>query len=323
MGAVKISVVIPIYNVESYLKKCIESLRKQIYTDFEMILVDDGSTDGCSLICDEYAEKYFYIHAVHKQNGGLSDARNAGINIASGEYIVLVDPDDFVEATFLSDLITAKERLGADIVCSPLIYEFPNGNRKEIQNFEEVVLDSESAQACILRSKYCGVSACSKLFPKSVFHKYMYPVGKINEELRTTFLLFGLVDSIAFIPKCNYHYIQRETSISYADITINTTIDAMRVCETYIKSAKSQDVVYACVNRIFKLGGDFCKANKSPSTKSVRELQKFLRNYLKSALKDPDNSMIEKVKFCLLCQNKFSYKAFKVLQRLNNSRFLG
>ena len=106
-----ISVVVPVYNVEKYLDKCVQSILAQTYEDFELILVDDGSLDKCSLLCDEYARKYKKIRVLHKKNGGLSDARNAGTAIASGNYITYIDSDDFISKDYLENLFYMLKKI--------------------------------------------------------------------------------------------------------------------------------------------------------------------------------------------------------------------
>lgn len=115
----KISVIVPVYKVEAYLPRCVESLLSQTYKDFEIILVDDGSPDTCPAMCDAYAKKYSNIHALHKENGGLSDARNAGVTIAKGEYVTFVDSDDYVHPAYL-EMLMQGIRQGADFLYADL-----------------------------------------------------------------------------------------------------------------------------------------------------------------------------------------------------------
>ena len=112
----KLSIIVPVYNVEPYLRRCIDSILAQTFTDFELILVDDGSPDNCPAICDEYAEKDPRIVVIHKQNGGLSDARNAGLDIARGEYIGFVDSDDYIDAEMYEKMYNAAIMHNSDIV---------------------------------------------------------------------------------------------------------------------------------------------------------------------------------------------------------------
>ncbi len=318
----KISIVVPVYNVDQYLERCVDSLLNQTYHNYEIILVDDGSTDKCQQICDDYAKRYDNVKAYHKSNGGLSDARNYGIERCESEYVVLIDSDDKVDDNMLELLMDARNRTKADIICSPLIFEFPNGNRKKVSVFEETVVDSVTAQAYILRSKYSGVSACAKLFPLTVLKKHPYPVGEINEDLRTTFWHFQEVDKVAFIPNAFYHYIQRSNSIMYDQIEISTILDAISICDQFIAFSKNEQVRKSCINRIFQLAGNYSAAHSKISFNTRRVLQKKIRSYLLTALKDEDNTLSEKLKFILLGVNDISFRVFMFLQKRNRERYI-
>ena len=123
-----ISVVVPIYNLAEFLPKCLDSLLNQTFLNYEIILVDDGSMDESPSMCDKYAELYEKVSVVHKKNGGLSSARNAGILIAEGEYIIFPDPDDWVEKDYLSTLYEMQSYYNADLTCVGYILDFENGN---------------------------------------------------------------------------------------------------------------------------------------------------------------------------------------------------
>ena len=125
----RISVIVPVYNVEKYLCKCVDSILVQSYTNFELLLIDDGSTDSSGLICDEYAAKDLRVRVFHKQNGGLSSARNVGISIAMGEYVIFVDSDDYwTSSSVLDKLLVCAIQNDADIVRGELCYVDENGN---------------------------------------------------------------------------------------------------------------------------------------------------------------------------------------------------
>ena len=317
----KISIVVPVYNVDKYLKRCIDSLVAQTYDNYEIILVDDGSTDCCPSICDEYYENYPFVKVFHKENGGLSDARNYGVNKSDSKYIVFVDSDDVVDDNMLDLLMDAKLRTGADIVCSPLIYEFAGGKSKAVISFNENVVDGVTAQSYILRSKYSGTAACGKLFPREILEKNPYPVGKINEELRTTFWHFENVSHIAFIPNAFYHYIQRGNSITHENVTIQTTMEAIEVCDGFIQYSKNIKVTRACVNRIYRIAGDYCTAHSTIPRETRIEIQKRIRRYLPIAIGDDDNTVVDKIKFLLLSFCDFSFRIFMYLQRKNRERY--
>ncbi len=318
----KITVIVPVYNVEKYLRRCVDSLLKQKFSSYEIILVDDGSTDDSGKICDEYQGSNKKIKAIHKENGGLSDARNTGVDKCDTEYIVFVDPDDYVDEDFLSSLWEAKIKYSADIVCSQLIFEFYTGRSKPVMKFEDIITDPTNAQAYTLRSKYSGVSACAKLFKTEYLKKYPYPKGKINEDLRTTYWHLDLASIVAFISKATYHYVQRDESISYATINMATVKESIEVCQDYIKNTGSDEVKQAAVSRIFKLVGEVCQAKDSISSKDRKELQKILRKYKKIALKDTFNSKIDKYKIQFLSGDRVTFWIFRKLQKINRNRYM-
>lgn len=171
---IQVSVIVPVYKVEKYLKKCVNSLLLQDYNDYEIILVDDGSPDKCPQMCDEYERKEKIVKVIHKVNGGLSDARNVGVKNARGKYVIFVDSDDYVNENHISSLYSLIQKYDADVACSPPILEYEsynnpkyceeNINKKEL--FEEFVVTAQEAQAIILRGKLIGTSAWSKIIKR-------------------------------------------------------------------------------------------------------------------------------------------------------------
>ena len=127
----KISVITPVYKVENYLRKCVDSILAQTFTDFELFIVDDGSPDSCGDIADEYEKKDTRVHAIHKENGGAPSARNAGIEKATGEYYYFPDSDDWLEPTYLHDLFDAAENTGAQLVVSGFVMEYYENNKNQ------------------------------------------------------------------------------------------------------------------------------------------------------------------------------------------------
>ena len=124
----KISIIVPIYNVKKYIQQCVESLINQTYKNLEIILIDDGSTDGCGELCDEFGKKDQRIHVIHKQNGGLSDARNKGIDVASGDYIGFVDSDDWISHNMYEKMLSSLKSVNADIAVCGWVEEFLNNS---------------------------------------------------------------------------------------------------------------------------------------------------------------------------------------------------
>lgn len=216
----KISVIVPVYNVEAFLERCIESLIRQTYRNIEIILVDDGSTDGSGEICKKYAMRYKNIFYYFKENGGLSDARNYGIVQATGQYLAFVDSDDYVDTRMYQCLQADIEKYNADIsTCA--FQKFTNEPYEDdigIASNVEVLNKEKGIRYLLLSDKYCNY-AWNKLYKKDLFEKIKYPIGMKMEDLGTTYLLFNKCNVITYRPFKAYYYFQRENSIIHcADI---------------------------------------------------------------------------------------------------------
>lgn len=212
-----ISVVVPVYNVITFLKRCIGSILGQTFRDFEVILVDDGSTDGSGEICDEIANSDSRVVTIHKENGGLSEARNFGIDVAKGKYLFFVDSDDYIHADTLSEMYRVAQQTGADIVeCDykrVTSKDQPGKTKIESHNNSKVNLYTHD-QALIKMLNYdFNVVAWNKLYLSSLFENIRYPVGKLHEDEFTTPLVIDGCSSYATIDKAYYMYTQREGSI--------------------------------------------------------------------------------------------------------------
>lgn len=198
-----ISIVIPVYKVEKYIHECVNSVISQTYKNLDIILVDDGSPDNCPKICDDYQKQDSRIRVIHKANGGLSSARNAGIKIAKGEYIAFIDSDDYVSRTYVEQMYTTLSLSGADIAC--VAYSSENTNMKHSIVMEYEVYTAESALKKLLLSSW---GACAKLFRFRIFESadMMFPEGLIYEDIAVMFKICGSVAKIAFSNSVNYYY---------------------------------------------------------------------------------------------------------------------
>lgn len=212
MEEVKISVIVPVYKVEPYLRKCLDSILGQTYRDLEIVLVDDGSPDNCGAICDEYAAGDERIKVIHKENGGLSSARNAALDIVTGDYIGFVDSDDWVELDMFEYLLSGIQRHHADIAVCGMTEVYPD-DQKEISWDRELVLNTEQAIAALLGPEPMENYVCNKLWKKELFQTIRFPVGCNYEDIATTYRLFELADKIVCLPLCKYLYLQRTDSI--------------------------------------------------------------------------------------------------------------
>lgn len=215
-----VSVVVPVYNVEKYICDCIDSIIRQTYTDLEIILSDDGSTDGCGRICDKYAEKDDRVKVIHAGNMGLSEARNRGIRIASGDYITFVDSDDVLDRSFVQKLMHVMQEYHTDISVAAyrtfldtaeLAADGSNGETgdKEVLS-EKCLYDVEFLK----KETTCLTVAWGKLYKKQLFHDIWYPVGKLHEDTFTTYKLMDRADKVVYLKEKLYYWRENPDSIS-------------------------------------------------------------------------------------------------------------
>lgn len=242
-----ISIIVPIYNVEKYLKQCIDSIINQTYKNIEIILIDDGSPDRCGAICDEYSKKDNRIIVIHKKNGGLSDARNRGIDIANGKYLTFIDSDDFVDSDYIEKLYNSIKLHNTQIAqcgiskvnksnetITKLCYE---GNG--VKTSHEILND--------LYGKHIieNVVVWNKMYAKELFANIRFPVGKIHEDEFTTYKIFYSVNNISLLKDCLYNY--RQTNESIIGKKFNKKrldlLDALEERISFFKNNK-EDVLY-------------------------------------------------------------------------------
>ena len=219
-----ISVIVPVYKVEPYLRRCIDSIISQTYHNLEIILVDDGSPDNCGAICDEYAEKDSRVRVIHKPNGGLSDARNAGLDIMTGDYVAFVDSDDWIEADMYRTLLTQMEHFDADIS----IGGFTDDLEKDGSAVVTKVSDygntpfAESNTDAMRRFLRTSWAAWDKLYKAELFSGIRYPVGEINEDEAIALQLLSRCRRVCYTNEVYYHYIKRPGggSITTSDFSV-------------------------------------------------------------------------------------------------------
>ena len=212
-----VSVIIPVFNVSDYLEKCVLSVIKQTYKNIEIILVDDGSTDQSGIICDKYREKDNRIKVLHKQNGGLSDARNARIRIAKGEYISFVDSDDVISPIFIEIFLKVALKGECDIVAMSWGTSFWDGDSipKLTTNIDECEVEYMKSDQALERMLYQQVAtgAPFKFYKSSIFDDLTFPVGYLYEDVATTYKAFYYADKTAIITADLYAYRMRKDSI--------------------------------------------------------------------------------------------------------------
>ena len=262
----KISIIIPVYKVEKYLDKCIESVVNQTYSNLEIILVDDGSPDNCPKICENWQKKDKRIVVIHKQNGGLSDARNFGLDKATGDFIMFLDSDDYVNVNICKELLALLKKYNADIaMCqAKYIYEdeqSQDGNKVHLEeNTEKEFTKNQLFKLAISSEIPLFMTAWGKLYKKHIFESLRYDVGKIHEDEFILHKIIAQTDKLVYTTKKMYYYLQRSNSIMGT------------------KTSKSyQHSLEALTNRI-----DYYIKNGIHEDDAIRWIANFTRNnYLK------------------------------------------
>ena len=230
-----ISIIVPVYNVENYINECIDSILNQTFGKFELILVDDGSKDSSGIICDEYSKKDKRIRVIHKINGGLSSARNVGIDNSSGKYITFIDSDDYISENYIKILYTSIKYNQADIAMVGLKKFKLNDKKIEYKlNREISILNSEQC----LQNLYCGewtnfVTACGSLYKKDLFNNIRFPEGKLNEDLFIIHRLYLESKKVVYNDSKLYFYRYREDSIMNKKFTYKN-FDDLEAFEQHI-----------------------------------------------------------------------------------------
>ena len=212
-----ISIIVPIYKVEKYLEKCIESIINQTYSKLEIILIDDGSPDACGEICDEFAKKDSRIKVVHKKNGGLSDARNTGIQNATGEFFLFVDSDDYISHAMVEILYKTIKKHDADMVVCGYYEVSSNGvvnvRKFTIKNGEEVLNGVEATERLLYSLEPEMVVAWNKMERRNLWNDIEFPVNKQHEDDFTSYQLMYKASQVVLINEPLYYYLQRGDGI--------------------------------------------------------------------------------------------------------------
>lgn len=228
-----ISIIVPVYNVETYLAKCVDSILAQTYTNLEIFLVNDGSSDCCGKLCDEYAKEDKRIKVIHKKNGGLSDARNVAIDVTTGEFITFIDSDDYVTDDYIMTLYSLIEKYECKVSIA-LYNTFVEGSKPKVVNRvyrEDCQTNIKAIEEMFYQEKY-DTASWAKLYHSSLFATGIrYPKGIVYEDLATTYLLIFQSDKVAFCNRRIYNYLLRRDSIEGSSFSSKKMDSVLKVCE--------------------------------------------------------------------------------------------
>ena len=231
-----ITVIVPAYKVETYLPICVESIISQTYKNIEIILVDDGSPDQCGAICDEYALKDNRIRVLHKENGGLSSARNAGMKVMKGKFVTFIDSDDYVGPFYVEHLFDALKKANADLAVS-WFAEVNEGDKIDTSGKENLSgyekLNQKQSFQHLLYQDGIETSAWGKLYKSDLIGGILYPEGKLYEDIPVTSQYILKSKSVALIRNVDYYYLQRKASIQYQSFNLKK-MDGIYHIETMV-----------------------------------------------------------------------------------------
>ena len=288
-----ITIVVPVYKVEKYLKRCVISILNQTYTDFELLLVDDGSPDNCGKMCDEYANKDSRIFVIHQKNGGLSAARNTGLNWfyeqKRSDYITFVDSDDWLHPEYLKVLINGITKNNVKIsVCNYKRLTSKNSH-EGYDNFDNFNFELIYPEDFLVNHSWQYNYAWGKLYHKSVFENIRYPIGKIFEDTFTTYKVLHKCEKIAYTELQLYYYFQNDQGISHSPWKPSELVifDAMQEQLNFYKEKGLQKAydkefelfVHHHAYQIVRIKENKNDLKKNKAT--LKEIKKTLRNYLK------------------------------------------
>lgn len=316
-----ISVVIPVYNIEDYLHYAIDSLVNQTHKNFEVLLINDGSTDNSGKLCDKYAQEYDWIRVFHKENGGLSDARNYGVLKATNKWIFFLDPDDYIEPFTFELLTLIQEKYQADLISTKVqtTNEYEKFSKEQFNLESSKRVTKEEALELMLEDKVATVSACAKLYKKQILEMKPFPVGKIYEDFFVVAEHLRLAEQIVISPVVTYHYYRRPGSIVQSQFT-NRRLDFFEAGEynrNQIKQFYSGNSVEKALNlKIVQGSFHISEAASATDTKALRNIVKKISSLYWSIIFNSKVSIKFKFKYnwFLLTPNLY-YRIKKLLKR--------
>ena len=307
-----ISVIVPVYNVEKYLERCVKSIVAQTYKDLEILLIDDGSTDKSGKMCDDFQQTDSRIKAFHKQNGGLSDARNYGIEHSAGEFISFVDSDDYIDEKMLETLHRLITENDADLAVCSAMDVFEGKEVTQVKEIKEFNLNKVESYKYMLRGD--GIpSACNKLYKRQTVGNVRFPVGKLYEDGFFTPQILKRVEKTAVTSKPMYYYFRRADSITTkpfrkGDLDV---IEAYDKCVKQVKELCPEALPYAEFryrNAYFNVLDKMLMRDDCKEIPEYKQVVKYLKKHMAQIVKDPGFGKMRRIAAVAL---KFSVPLYK------------
>ncbi len=317
-----ISVIVPVYNVEAYLPACLDSVIRQTYTDLEILVVDDGSTDGSGAICDRYRERDGRIRVFHTENHGLSAARNYALDRMGGQYIAFIDSDDWFEENALQTLLDTALNAGADIAACRFYPEYVNKTAAPEGAEEPFTVGGEEVLKAMVIDRRMTEDVWNKLYRAELFDGIRYPEGRIFEDKATTYRLLRKAALLSYTPSPLIHYRNRANSLSNIH-SMKSLVDYWRVyrerfstiggiSEQYYKAALSEAV--GAVSRMWRWYAGCSKEEKEGARETLDEMQRFIAEHGSEVLSGPYSRHVKAA--CRFAKSR-SRVVFRLLFTLN------
>ena len=298
----RISVIVPVYNVEQYLEKCIESICRQTYEDLEILLVDDGATDCSGMICDQWAQKDARIRVIHKKNGGLSDARNAGIEVATGAWYMFVDSDDTITPDTIERLHEAAVAHDCEMAVCNMVRIYDDGSTEPFYApVRELTVWEGQRRFETLKQP----SACNKLFRADLFRHVRFPKGKFYEDTFVYHILAHRASRIALTGHDGYYYLSRRESILGQPTYTGRYFDFIEAVNARMTYLLEQQVDYygqeACLSLYVAVANaEKHLAKTADHANQLAQMRRWYRTAYDHLMKHPDTGIKQKLRLVLL-----------------------
>ena len=312
-----ISVIVPVYNVEAWLGACVDSILCQTFRDLELILVDDGSPDGCGAICDEYARLDSRVRVIHKTNGGLSSARNAGLDISRGEYVAFIDSDDYVNPCYLESMLRSIQEHEADLALCSVEKFWDDPSRVEYYHQPDKCLGHEQAVALMVDSLWYHMIACNKLYRRSLFDDLRFPEGYIHEDEALFHHIIARCARIVSVSGALYRYRQISGSIMHQGCNIQKS-DKLTALSDRIAFAHRhhwQDVITATVPKFYHIFWLYYSplSRTAENEKYFRRMEASLKKVLPHILREKTIPLHHKLYMVMIRVHPGLYGAFRTI----------
>ena len=292
MENIQISIVIPVFNVEKYLYQCIESVVNQTYRNLEIVIVDDGSTDGSGSICNEYAKKDERVRVYHTENRGLSAARNYALDRLHGEYIAFLDSDDWLEPNAIEHFLDKAQNTGADIVACRFYQEFKDRTKEQNGPNNEFTVEGEKILKSMILDHKLTEDVWNKFYKAILFNAIRFPEGRIFEDKATTYKLLQKASVLAYTPYYLIHYRNRVNSLSNIHsmkslldywVVYRERVDTIGgISEQYYRVALSECI--GAISRMWRWYAGCTEGEKKGSQNYLDEMHRFLEAHRNEVL---------------------------------------